>query len=58
MSNVIGIWGIQDGSDRSKEGWMDFFPTHDHAVCKIEDVSSLKQIVQVLFLVPDSVHVG
>lgn len=42
MKNIVGIWGIQDGSDRTRAGWMDCFPTHDHSVCRIEDGKIVK----------------
>lgn len=37
MKNIVGIWGIQDGCDRTKAGWMNFFPTHDHSLCRLEN---------------------
>jgi carbamoyltransferase len=34
---IVSIWGMQDGSDRTKEGWSAFCPTHDHGFCILED---------------------
>ena len=35
--HIVSIWGIQDGSGFPNEGWSEFFPTHDHALCIMKD---------------------
>lgn len=43
---IVGIWGIQDGSDYPKKGWSNLFPTHDHAFCIIDQRGKVQNAIE------------
>jgi len=44
--DIIGIWGIQDWSERHRPGWTGYFPTHDHSFCIIDSKGHIKNSIE------------
>jgi carbamoyltransferase len=44
--DIVGIWGIQDGSGYPGVGWTQFFPTHDHSFCIVDTAGAIKYSIE------------
>ncbi len=44
--SIVGIWGIQDGSDNPQPGWTEYYPTHDHSFCIIDVEGNVKSSIE------------
>ena len=44
--DIVGIWGIQDGSGNPQPGWTEYFPTHDHSFCIIDSNGNVKNSIE------------
>lgn len=44
--DIIGIWGVQDGSGNPQECWSEFFPTHDHSLCVLTKDGNIKSSLE------------
>lgn len=44
--DIVGLWGIQDGSGNPKPGWTEYFPTHDHSFCVVDRDGNVKNSIE------------
>lgn len=44
--SIVGLWGIQDGSGNPEPGWTEYFPTHDHSFCIINQNGEVQRSIE------------